>query len=220
MRNDRDKSVHLAAVIAVAGIAGFVALMLLATGNEPPGFDPKILLALRQAGHPDQPLGPYWLELAMRDLSSLASNTVLLMVMVAVVSYLFCARRRAAALFMLCMLGGGQVIASLLKLAVDRPRPELVPHLVDVLTLSFPSGHAMGAAMTYGALAVLAAEVAPTRAARTCLFTLAILVTLLVGASRVYLGVHWPSDVLAGWCAGFAWAALCYIGLRRLGASG
>lgn len=153
----------------------------------------------------------------MRDISGLASTTVLLFVMAAALAYLLAVRRRAMALFVLLALGGGQVLASLLKLGVDRPRPELVPHLVEVVTLSFPSGHAMGAALTYGTLGVLAAGIAPNRAARICLLSLAVIATLLVGVSRVYLGVHWPSDVLAGWCAGFAWAALCFLAMRRFG---
>src|SRR5690606_36751376 len=115
----------------------------------------------------------------------------------------------------LVALGGGQILIHLLKHAVARPRPEVVSHLVEVSTLSFPSGHAMGAALTYGTLAVLAARFAPGRASKICLGVLAVLITLLVGMSRVYLGVHWPSDVLAGWCAGAAWAAACWLALRK-----
>lgn len=217
MHDENDRSVLAAVLIAAAGIAGFVALMIVATAGEPHAFDTRILLALRVDGRPDQPLGPPWLELAMRDISSFASTTVLLLVMAAAVAYLLAVGRRATALFVLFVLGGGQLLTSLLKLAVDRPRPELVSHLVEVLTLSFPSGHAMGAALTYGTLGVLAAGIAPTRAAKVCLLSLAVAVTLLVGVSRVYLGVHWPSDVMAGWCAGFAWAALCWLAMRYFG---
>jgi undecaprenyl-diphosphatase len=155
----------------------------------------------------------------MLDISSLASTTVLFLMMMALFAYLLAARRPRAALFVLLTLGGGQLLLSLLKLAVDRPRPEIVSHLVEVLTLSFPSGHAMGAALTYGTLAALACRFAPGRASRICLWAVAVLATLLVGISRVYLGVHWPSDVLAGWCAGAAWAAACWLALgRRLSA--
>lgn len=217
MRDERGRSVFIAWLVAAAGIVGFAAAMVMATGSEPHVFDTRILLALRVDGRPDQPLGPPWLELAMRDISSFASTTVLLLVMAAAVAYLLAVGRRATALFVLFVLGGGQLLTSLLKLAVDRPRPELVSHLVEVLTLSFPSGHAMGAALTYGTLGVLAAGIAPTRSAKVCLLSLAVAVTLLVGVSRVYLGVHWPSDVMAGWCAGFAWAALCWLAMRYFG---
>ena len=212
-----EGSTLAALLILAAGVAGFVALMVVATGGEPHAFDTRILLALRADGRPDEALGPHWLELAMRDISSFASTTVLLLVMAAAVAYLLSIRRRAMALFVLIVLGGGQILTSVLKLAVDRPRPELVAHLVEVLTLSFPSGHAMGAALTYGTLGVLAAGIAPTRAAKICLLSLAVIVTLLVGVSRIYLGVHWPSDVMAGWCAGFAWAALCFLAMRYFG---
>src|SRR5690606_34414750 len=111
--------------------------------------------------------------------------------------------------------GGGQVLSSLLKLGIDRPRPDLVSHLMHVQTLSFPSGHAMMSAVTYLTLGALLAGMAPRMAIRAYVLSLAVLVTLLVGVSRIYLGVHWPSDVLAGWCAGFAWAMLCWLVARR-----
>lgn len=218
MRDDSDSSVLTALWVASAGIAGFVVLMVWAAGSEPHAFDTRILLSLREPGHPDQLRGPAWLAVAMRDISSFASTTVLLLVMAALVAYFFAARRRERAVWVLLVLGVGQMLTSLLKLAVDRPRPDLVSHLVEVATLSFPSGHAMGAAMTCGVLALMAAQGTPIRAARICLFCLAFIFTILVGFSRVYLGVHWPSDVLAGWCAGFAWVALCWLALRYFNA--
>lgn len=209
-----DRSVLVAVVVALLGMGGFVAAMLVAEAVPPHAFDMQILLALREAGHPDQPLGPAWLEVAMRDVSSFAGTTVLLLIMLAVVAYLVAVRRLGTAFFVLFALGGGQILSSLLKLAVDRPRPDLVSHLVEVSTLSFPSGHAMGAVLTYGTLGVLAADMAPGRAAKACVLAFAVAMTLLVGFSRIYLGVHWPTDVVAGWCAGFAWAALCWLAAR------
>jgi undecaprenyl-diphosphatase len=114
----------------------------------------------------------------------------------------------------LVSIGGGQMLSSLLKLGIDRPRPELVPHLAEVSTLSFPSGHAMLSAVTYLTLGVMIARIVPGRLSRIYVLGLAVLITLMVGASRIYLGVHWPSDVLAGWCAGFAWAMLCWLVVR------
>ncbi|MGB3415857.1 MAG: phosphatase PAP2 family protein [Mesorhizobium sp.] len=211
-----DRAVMVAVSIMVAGIGGFLALIMVAAANPPYAFDARLLLAMRKAGHPDMPAGPHWLQLAMLDISSLASTTVLFLMMAAIVAYLLTARRPRAALFVLIVLGGGQLLLSLLKLAVDRPRPEIVSHLAEVLTLSFPSGHAMGAAVAYGTLAALACRFAPGRASRICLWVVAVLATLLVGISRVYLGVHWPSDVLAGWCAGAAWAAACWLALQHV----
>lgn len=125
-------------------------------------------------------------------------------------------RRPATALFVFVAVAGGQVLSSLLKFEVDRPRPDLVSHLVNETSFSFPSGHAMLSAITYLTLGSLAARFLPDRATKVFLLALAVLVTVLVGTSRVYLGVHWPSDVLAGWCAGFAWAMLCWLAARLL----
>jgi undecaprenyl-diphosphatase len=125
-------------------------------------------------------------------------------------------RKPAAALFVFVSVAGGQLLSSVLKLGVDRPRPELVSHLADVHTLSFPSGHAMMSAVTYLTLGALLARIMPNTALRIYVLGVAILATFLVGASRVYLGVHWPSDVLAGWCAGAAWAMLCWLIARLM----
>jgi hypothetical protein len=111
---------------------------------------------------------------------------------------------------------GGQLLSTLLKAGIDRPRPDLVSHLANETSLSFPSGHAMLSAVTYLTLGSLAARFLPGRTTKIYVLSLAVLITLLVGVSRVYLGVHWPSDVLAGWCAGFAWAMLCWLAARML----
>ena len=115
------------------------------------------------------------------------------------------------AFFIFLAVAGGQVLSSLLKAGIDRPRPELVSHLVNETSLSFPSGHAMLSAVTYLTLGALAARFLPGRTTKIYVLSLAVLTTLLVGISRIYLGVHWPSDVLAGWCAGFVWAMLCWL---------
>lgn len=204
-------SVLLAVITIAGGLYGFVEMAEVARDTEPHGFDRDILLAFRQPDDTSVPIGPPWVEDAVRDVTALGSASVLIFVTAATIVYLLMTSRRAAALFVLVAVAGGQVLSSLLKLGIDRPRPELVPHLADVYTLSFPSGHAMLSAVTYLTLGALAARVAPNRAAGVYLLALAVLATVLVGASRVYLGVHWPSDVLAGWCAGAAWAIACWL---------
>ncbi|MFI0845302.1 phosphatase PAP2 family protein [Mesorhizobium sp. IMUNJ 23232] len=204
-------SVLLAVITIAGGLYGFVEMAEIARDTEPHGFDTAILLAFRQPGDPSVPIGPLWLPDAVRDMTALGSASVLIFVTAATIFYLLLTGRRAAALFVLVAVAGGQLLSSLLKLGIDRPRPDLVPHLADVYTLSFPSGHAMLSAVTYLTLGALAARVAPNRAAGIYLLVLAMLATFLVGASRVYLGVHWPSDVLAGWCAGAAWAMACWL---------
>jgi undecaprenyl-diphosphatase len=206
--------VLLAGLVIAGGLWGFEELMEVARATTPHAFDTEILLAFRQAGQPAIPIGPPWLEGAMRDITSLGSSSVLVLITAATIIYLLLIRRPATALLMFVAVAGGQVLSSLLKVGVDRPRPELVSHLVDEMSLSFPSGHAMLSAVTYLTLGSLAARFLPGRTTKVYVLFLAVLTTVLVGVSRIYLGVHWPSDVLAGWCAGFAWAMLCWLVAR------
>lgn len=208
--------VLVAGLVAAGGLWGFAELAEVARDASPHAFDTQILLAFRVAGQPDNPIGPPWLEGAVRDITSLGSASVVFMVTLAVVVQFALVRRTATALFVFAAVASGQLLSSLAKLGIDRPRPDLVSHLVDVHTFSFPSGHAMLSAVTYLTLGALAARVLPGRATKIYVISLAVLTTLLVGVSRVYLGVHWPSDVLAGWCAGFAWAMLCWLAMRFL----
>lgn len=203
--------------LAVAGaLWAVVELAEVARDAAPHAFDTAILLAFRQPGHPDLPIGPAWLQGAVRDVTALGSTAVLLLIVAAVVIHFLLVRQARTALFVLCAVLSGQALSSLLKLEVDRPRPDLVSHLATETSLSFPSGHAMLSAVTYLTLGALAARFLPGRVTRLYVLSLAVLVTLMVGASRVYLGVHWPSDVLAGWCAGFAWAMLWWLAARLL----
>jgi undecaprenyl-diphosphatase len=209
-------SVLLAGIVVAGGLWGFVEMAQVARDTTAHAFDTDILLFFREDGRPDQPIGPLWLQEAVRDITGLGSMVVLVMVTAAAIFYLLLIGRWRQALLVLVAVGGGQILSSLLKLGIDRPRPDLVPHLVEVQTLSFPSGHAMMAAVTYLTLGSMLAGIVPGRSTRIYVLGLAVLITFMVGVSRVYLGVHWPSDVLAGWCAGFAWAMLCWLLARRL----
>lgn len=213
------KKVEFSGLLAAAVIAGclwgFVELMEVARDTSPHAIDTRILLAFREASDPKNPIGPSWLEEAVRDVTALGSASVLIMLTTSVFFYLLIAGRAGTALYVLVAVAGGQVLSSLLKFGVDRPRPELVPHLADVYTTSFPSGHAMMSSVTYLTLGALLATGQP-RIMKTYVLSVAALATLLVGLSRIYLGVHWPSDVLAGWCAGAAWALACWLVMRWL----
>jgi undecaprenyl-diphosphatase len=173
-------------------------------------LDRAILLALRDPADPAEPLGPRWFEEAMRDITGLGGNAVLTIVTLAALAYLLMVRKRGAALLLLAAVAGGMLLSTALKLGFERPRPDLVPHGMEVYTASFPSGHAMLSAVTYLTLGALLARVQPRRRLKAFLLGLAVFITVLVGVSRIYLGVHWPSDVLAGWCGGAAWASLCW----------
>lgn len=184
--------------------------------NETASIDEAVLLAMRNPADLSDPLGPGWVEEMGRDFTALGGTAVLAVITLGVIGYLLLSGRHRVALFTALAVGGGIAASSLLKMGFDRPRPDLVPHEVLVYTASFPSGHSMLAAATYLTLAVMLARVHTRRRIKTYLLAVAVFLTLLVGASRVYLGVHWPTDVLAGWSAGAAWTALCWLMARWL----
>ena len=204
----------LAGAIVAGGLWGFIELAEVAARRAPHALDSEILLFFRVAGHPDIPIGPAWLPKAVRDITALGSGAVLTLITVATALYLAVARRLATALFVVAAAGSGQVLSSLLKIGIDRPRPEVVPHLMQESSMSFPSGHAMVSALVYLTLGALASHAVKDRPTRLYILSLAVFLALLVGVSRLYLGVHWPSDVAAGWCAGFAWAMLWWMAAR------
>lgn len=179
-------------------------------------FDERILLALRTPGDLKQPIGPAWLEGAMIDVTSLGGVPVLTMLTVIVVAFLLVSRRYANAALVTCAIAGGALLNTLLKIGFARPRPDLVDHLVAVQSMSFPSGHAAASAITYLTLGALLARTERRPTVRAYIFAVAVFLTLLIGVSRVFLGVHYPTDVLAGWCVGSAWALACWLVARWL----
>ncbi len=176
--------------------------------------DRALLLALRNQADITQPLGPAWVQEMMRDFTALGGVAVLTLIAAMLILYFAMAGRYRSALFVLCTIGGALVLSSLLKMGFDRARPDLVPHGSHIYTSSFPSGHSLLSAVTYLTCGVLFGRMHRRRRMRVFAVVMAILLTFWVGVSRVYLGVHWPSDVLAGWCIGAAWTALCvYVAL-------
>lgn len=174
-------------------------------------IDTAILLALRTSGNPADPLGPGWLQEMGRDITALGGTLVTTLVTLAAAGFLALQGKRRAAVFVTVAIFSGVILGWLLKSGFDRPRPDLVPHGSIVSSSSFPSGHSMTAAIVYLTLAAVLIRVQTRRPLQLYLLSLALLITIAVGVSRVYLGVHWPSDVLAGWTAGAAWAALWWI---------
>ena len=174
-------------------------------------LDDESLLALRQPDAPGQPRGPAWVAEAMRDLTALGSVAVLAAVTVVVLGFLLLAKRRATAAYVVVAVAGGATLAWALKNAFARERPEVVPALADVWTPAFPSGHAMLSAVVYLTLGAMLVRLVGRKRLKVYVIAIPILATITVGMTRVYLGVHYPSDVLAGWAAGFAWALLCAV---------
>ena len=198
---------HLLWAIGCGAVAIALALAVgFAVDRWPFAFDRAVLLSLRTPGDLARPIGPEWLRFAVIDLTALGGATVLTCVVLVTLGLLLVRRLWLTAGLVLAATWSGSLLAAQAKLLFARPRPALVDHLVEVRGLSFPSGHATNSAIIYLTLALLVSQV--TRGAATRRYGLGVAVLLVgaIGCSRVYLGVHWPSDVLAGWAIGTCWA--------------
>jgi len=200
----------LFALVTGAALA-FIQIAENVTEGDTGAFDQRILLALRDPTDRNRPLGPVWLAEFGRDLTALGGAGVLTLLTTAVVVFLVLQREKRLALLVLVAVVSGTILGSVLKEAFGRPRPDLVPHGSAVYTSSFPSGHSMMSAVVYLTLGALLTRVLPRRALKAYVLALAVVTSILVGISRVYLGVHWPTDVLGGWAAGAAWAVLWWL---------
>lgn len=199
-----------------AGLWAFIEIADEVTAGETKALDRSLLLSLRNPRDVADPLGPPWLEEIGRDLTALGGVAVLTLLSTAVVAHLTLHRKPRAAAFVACSVLGALSLSTALKRAFDRARPDLVTQLSHVETSSFPSGHSMLSAAVYLTLGALLARFQSNLLLRAHVLAWALLLTILVGLSRVYVGVHWPTDVLAGWAAGAAWASLCWLIARLL----
>jgi len=182
-------------------------------------LDRAVLMSFRTPGNPADLVGPDWFEEMVRDVTALGSYAFVIIIVTAATGYLLLKRKYSLALLLLAAEVGGMLISSLLKELFDRPRPDL-EHAARVFTASFPSGHATLSAVTFLTLGALLTRVTADRKSKLYFMATAIVLTIMVGLSRLYLGVHYPSDILAGWCIGSAWAVLCWGGalwLQRKG---
>lgn len=214
---------EVGAIVAVFVAAG---LLLLFGGiaeevveGDTNRLDRAVLMSFRTADNPADLIGPDWFEEMVRDVTALGSYAFVIIIVTAATGYLLLMRKFGLALLLLAAEAGGMLFSTLLKELFDRPRPDL-EHAARVFTASFPSGHATLSAVTFLTLGALLTRVTADRKAKLYFMATAIVLTLLVGLSRLYLGVHYPSDILAGWCIGSAWAVLCWGGalwLQRRG---
>lgn len=179
-------------------------------------LDRTVLLALRRPDQLAAPIGPRWLQETARDITALGGFTVLSLVIVMSALMLLLHRRRLQAAVLVIAVLVGQLAAATTKHLVGRTRPDLVPHLDQVYSSSFPSGHSAMSPIVYFTVAGILAAGEPSRAAKMLLLGAAAVLVLAVGTSRVYLGVHWPTDVLAGWAMGTAVALVATLVLHHL----
>lgn len=190
----------LMAALAVAGAAiGLLLLAGVAITRHPFAFDRAIVVAIHG-------VGPVWLRQAMVDVTALGSTTVLTLVVVASAGLLLVRGLWLTAALVVAATATGAGMVQALKALFARTRPDVVDHLVTVGGASFPSGHSANSAIVYLTLAGLLTQVVRGRATRRYFQAAALALVAAIGTSRVYLGVHWPSDVLAGWSFGMLWA--------------
>lgn len=206
----------LSFLVVVVSVWSFAAIVDEMGEGETKHFDRTVLEALRTPGDLSDPLGPVWLEQSVRDVTALGSSTVLTLITVAVVGFLWLERKPRTIGFLLLAVVGGVLLSLALKAGFDRPRPDFLAHGQTVFTASFPSGHSMNSAVVYLTLGTILAQAHRHRAVKVYLMSVAVVVTVLVGLSRIYLGAHWPTDVLAGWSAGAGWSVLCWLLIQRM----
>lgn len=213
--SQRDLVVVVALFFVVALLLGFAEIAD-EVGEGGFDFDQWLLLALREPGKLDDPVGPRWFENLWMNVTALGSGDVVTLIALAVLGFLLIIREwRTAVVFAVAMIGGA-LGSTVLKELFERPRPEIVHRMIDVSSLSFPSGHSLISAVVYPTLGALITRLVPQRALKLYVIVVALLLTFLIGFSRVYLGVHYPSDVLAGWMLGLGWAIVCWLAVRAL----
>jgi undecaprenyl-diphosphatase len=207
----REPAVFIPLLLIALGAWGFINVAEEVMEGDTRRFDEWVLRTLRAPGDLHDPIGPDWIMELGRDVTALGSTGILVFFTVAVAGYLWLDRKQGIMLLLLAATSSGLLVSSALKSWFQRPRPDIVPKFADVWTTSFPSGHSLMAAVVYLTLGALLSSTVRSRSLKIYVLFLSILLAVAVGASRVYLGVHYPSDVLAGWCAGLSWALLCRV---------
>lgn len=178
-------------------------------------MDTKIVRALRQPDDPSRPIGPLWVTGVLEDLTALGGPTVTWLVILSLTGYLLLQTKYRTALFVFATVASGDLVNYAIKGVFSRTRPTVVPHLRDAFSTSFPSGHSMESAIVYLTLAAMLMRIVDGRVTKAYCLGLALLITFLVGASRVFLGVHYPTDVIGGWIIGLFWATLCWLAAQH-----
>jgi undecaprenyl-diphosphatase len=196
--------------VIIAGTLAFITIAGEVRGGNVQYVDELILTAFRQSDDLSKPRGPLWLSRVMRDITALGGVTVIFSLTLFVLGFLLLQKHYRTMILIGATSLGGFILVIVLKFLIARDRPNIVPPLIIENTPSFPSGHSMMSAVVYLSLAALLARIQPTISLRIYIILIALLLTFLIGTSRIYLGVHYPTDVLSGWSVGLAWASFCW----------
>lgn len=201
-------------LVGLAGCVLLLVFLMLASEvmeGDTLAMDTRIVRALRSADDPSRPIGPAWMTGVLEDLTALGGPTVTWLVILSVTGYLLLEAKYRDALVVFITSASGDLVNHAIKNVFSRARPTVVPHLRDAFASSFPSGHSMESAIVYLTLAAVVMRIVKGRITKAYCLGLAILITFLVGVSRVFLGVHYPTDVIGGWIIGLFWASLCWL---------
>lgn len=216
LRQRHDLALLLALTTLAAGTWAFAEIADVVTDGDGRVAEERILLAFRTPGDPADPIGSVAVEEAVRDLTALGGTLVTTLATLLGAGFFVLDRRPRLAAYLVGSILGGVAVTFALKAGFDRPRPDLVAHQMEALSASFPSGHAATAAVVYLTLGAVVARALPRRRLQVYVVAVAVVLTLAIGVSRVYLGVHWPTDVLAGWTLGAGWALAAWFVERDL----
>jgi undecaprenyl-diphosphatase len=203
----------VAITLIVAALLAFLRLGDAVQAGRTLDIDQRIILALRDPANPGQPRGSFWTKDILHDLTALGGVAVLTLTVVVATIFLWANGRRRHAGVLLGTVLAATFAGQLVKGAYDRPRPDLVAYGDYFSQSSFPSGHGNIATVVWMTLALIVASLERTRTGKATALLVGGFISLTAGATRVYFGVHWPSDVLGGWLLGFAWTLVAWIAL-------
>ena len=204
-----EYATEITLVLISLGLLVFATLTGEMLEGETIGFDRYLLLLFRNPANLADPIGPQSLEILVRDVTALGGVLILSLLCIFVCIYLWLHNQRKLAIFLAISVSVGSLLNSLLKWVIVRPRPDIVPHATDAALSSFPSGHAMMSTVVYLTLGALLSLSTDDRRIKIYILFWSVFLPLMVGISRLYLGVHWPTDIIAGWVAGATWSLLC-----------
>lgn len=202
-------------IMMLTGLAVFTALAAQLGTPSVQRFDETVVRSLRNAEDLTQPIGPTWFKELARDFTALGGYGILSTITLLVTTFLHLERRPARAHFVVVAIVAGYSLSMTLKALIARPRPDIVPWLSHVHSSSFPSGHSMMSAVVYLSLGLMLSDLTSRRLVKTFVVVAPLTISALVGLSRVYMGVHYPTDVVAGWWLGISWSLACWLAIRR-----